>query len=95
MLTKRRILNELQDVINQSNIFFTITSLRESTKYAPEFMVRFHSPGLSRPNTLEFIVSVFTTFNTRKPSARGYNWATLFLGDINTGTWPSRLGSLR
>jgi hypothetical protein len=20
------------------------------------------------------------------------NWATLFLGDINTGTWPSRLG---
>jgi hypothetical protein len=23
---------------------------------------------------------------------RGYNWATLFLGDINTGTWPSRLG---
>jgi hypothetical protein len=25
------------------------------------------------------------------PSARGYIWATLFLGDINTGTWPSRL----
>jgi hypothetical protein len=30
-----------------------------------------------------------------KPSARGYNWAILFLRDINTGTWPSRLGSLR
>jgi hypothetical protein len=28
----------------------------------------------------------------RKPIPRGYNWATLFLGDINTGTWPSRLG---
>jgi hypothetical protein len=27
-----------------------------------------------------------------KPSARGHNWVTLFLGDINTGTWPSRLG---
>jgi hypothetical protein len=25
---------------------------------------------------------------------QGYNWATLFLGDINMGTWPSRLGSL-
>jgi hypothetical protein len=24
-----------------------------------------------------------------------YNWATLFLGDINTGTWPSRLGESR
>jgi hypothetical protein len=27
----------------------------------------------------------------REPSAQGYNWATLFLGDINTGTLPSRL----
>jgi hypothetical protein len=25
-------------------------------------------------------------------SAWGYNWVTLFLGDIYTGTWPSRLG---
>jgi hypothetical protein len=23
---------------------------------------------------------------------REYNWANLFLGEINTGTWPSRLG---
>jgi hypothetical protein len=30
-----------------------------------------------------------------KPSARGYNRATLSLGDINTGTWPSRLGESR
>jgi hypothetical protein len=27
-----------------------------------------------------------------EPSAWGYNWATLFLGDINTGIWPSREG---
>jgi hypothetical protein len=27
-----------------------------------------------------------------KPITRGYNQATLFLGDIRTGTWPSRLG---
>jgi hypothetical protein len=25
----------------------------------------------------------------REPGVCGYNWATLFLGDINTGTWPS------
>jgi hypothetical protein len=25
----------------------------------------------------------------------GYNWAILFLGDINTGTWPSRLVEFR
>jgi hypothetical protein len=30
-----------------------------------------------------------------KPSAWGYKRATLFLGDINTGTWPSRLGESR
>jgi hypothetical protein len=28
-----------------------------------------------------------------KPNAREYNWATLFLVEINTGTWPSRLES--
>jgi hypothetical protein len=27
----------------------------------------------------------------REPSGWGYDWATLFLGDINTGTWSSRL----
>jgi hypothetical protein len=27
-----------------------------------------------------------------EPGAWGYNWATLSLGDINTGTWSSRLG---
>jgi hypothetical protein len=26
--------------------------------------------------------------------AWGYNWATLFLGDINMGTWPFRLGGV-
>jgi hypothetical protein len=31
----------------------------------------------------------------RVPSAWGYKWVTLFLGDINTGTWPSRLGESR
>jgi hypothetical protein len=30
----------------------------------------------------------------KEPSAWGYNWANLFLGDINTRTWPSRLGNL-
>jgi hypothetical protein len=31
----------------------------------------------------------------KEPSALGYNWATIFLGDINTGSWPSRLGEPR
>jgi hypothetical protein len=26
-----------------------------------------------------------------KPNDRGYNWVALFLGEINTGTLPSRL----
>jgi hypothetical protein len=29
---------------------------------------------------------------TMKPNTRGYNLATLFLGEINTGTWPYRFG---
>jgi hypothetical protein len=31
----------------------------------------------------------------RKHGAWGYNWTTLSLGDINTGTWSSRLGVRR
>jgi hypothetical protein len=27
----------------------------------------------------------------REHSAWRYNWATIFPGDINTGTWPSKL----
>jgi hypothetical protein len=30
-----------------------------------------------------------------EPSAWRYNWATLFLRHINTGTWSSRLGEPR
>jgi hypothetical protein len=29
----------------------------------------------------------------RKGNARRYRWVTILLGDVNTGTWPSRLGS--
>jgi hypothetical protein len=28
----------------------------------------------------------------KEPGVRWYNWATLSLGDIHTGTWSSRLG---
>jgi hypothetical protein len=31
----------------------------------------------------------------RKLQWPGYNWATLFLGELNTGTWPPGWGSLR
>jgi hypothetical protein len=31
----------------------------------------------------------------KEPSAWGCNWATPFLGDINTGTWPSGWGESR
>jgi hypothetical protein len=34
----------------------------------------------------------YTKHLREQPSARGCNWAALSPGDINTGTWPSRLG---
>jgi hypothetical protein len=36
--------------------------------------------------------NITSTFAYVEPNARGYNWASLLLGEINTGTWPSRLG---
>jgi hypothetical protein len=40
----------------------------------------------------DFLIAFLILSNSSFTSARGYNWITLFLGDINTGTWPSRLG---
>jgi hypothetical protein len=34
-------------------------------------------------------------FSLIKPSVQRYKWATLFLGDVNTETWPPGWGSLR
>jgi hypothetical protein len=34
-------------------------------------------------------------FPLREHSAQGYNWATLFWGDINTGIWPSRFENVK
>jgi hypothetical protein len=31
----------------------------------------------------------------KEPSAWGYNWAILFLVDINTGTWPFKFEKSR
>jgi hypothetical protein len=33
--------------------------------------------------------------NEKGTQCWGYNWATVFLGDINTGTWPSWLEESR
>jgi hypothetical protein len=35
------------------------------------------------------------TLKAHKPSTWVYNWTTLFLEDVNTGTWSSRLGKSR
>jgi hypothetical protein len=48
VLTKRQILYELQDVINQSIIFFTITYLGESTQHAPKIHGKVSYPGALR-----------------------------------------------
>jgi hypothetical protein len=46
-------------------------------------------------NSLNVMVQIANKMGPEKvcdPYARGYNWATLFLGEINTGTWRSWLG---
>jgi hypothetical protein len=43
-------------------------------------------------NTLTIVLLRVTEDNDMEPSAWGYNWDTLLLGNINTGTSSSRLG---
>jgi hypothetical protein len=39
-----------------------------------------------------FYFNKMSNYNVNGTQCLEYNWATLFLGDINKGTWPSRLG---
>jgi hypothetical protein len=57
----------------------------------------FQSGVASRGGGLEHHRSPASGRRRRKknPAPGGYNWATLFLGYINTGIWPSRLGESR
>jgi hypothetical protein len=43
------------------------------------------------PYFTDFVASIWTLAQYIS-NARGYNCATLFLEEINTGTWPFRLG---
>jgi hypothetical protein len=54
-----------------------------------------HSRVEAGSNTSTAALQVIGDDEKREPSAGGYNWVTLILGDINTGTWPSRLGGLK
>jgi hypothetical protein len=59
------------------------------------------APSLTRSLVCSFqflLVIVSTTFlrsESHETHEQGLSWATLFLREINTGTWPSRLGSLK
>jgi hypothetical protein len=46
-------------------------------------------------NVYNVTFSLSWLWPNREPSDWSYNQATLFLEDINTGTWPSRLGESR
>jgi hypothetical protein len=45
----------------------------------------------AEPNTSTVTLPVVGG-DEKEPNAWGCNWATLFLGDINMGTWTSKLG---
>jgi hypothetical protein len=46
-------------------------------------------------NTFTVALKVVGKATKREPSAWGYNWDTLFLGDTNKRAWPPRLEESR
>jgi hypothetical protein len=55
--------------------------------------------SLTKKKSVEFLVQCCSNqsvykwrVETLNSNARGYNWTSLFLGEINTATWPYRLG---
>jgi hypothetical protein len=49
----------------------------------------------ARWDTMEVVYPASTRALYLQRNSRGYNWATLLLGDMNTEIWPSSLGSLK
>jgi hypothetical protein len=49
----------------------------------------------ARPNTPTVALGVLEVDGKGTPYLWGYNQATMLLEDINTGTWPPRLGESR
>jgi hypothetical protein len=58
------------------------------------FHILFSSSFISH-STMQWNYKYFSWGTDILPNARECNWATLFLEEINAGTWPSRLGSLK
>jgi hypothetical protein len=50
---------------------------------------------VASPNTSTVVLQVVRGDEKGTRGLGVYNWATLFLGDINMGTWASRLGEPR
>jgi hypothetical protein len=77
----RVVLKERKLLVPAAQCYMKGQTVKKSVSYPVWRRVR-----IPPPQSLRFVRG-----DKREHSARGYNWATLFLGDINTGTWPSRL----
>jgi hypothetical protein len=52
-------------------------------------------PGVEAGSNTSIVALRVVGGDEKEPSTWGYNWVTLFLEDINKGTWPFRLGESR
>ena len=95
--------NELHGAISQEIELFITAALRTSDVFPVRYEL--NSYILFRSN-LVFNPSVEAGSNTtivlrvvggdeKVTQCLVYNWTTLFLGDINMGTWPSGMGEYR
>jgi hypothetical protein len=75
-------------------VCFQVCKARHGSKLVPLSMAEHVAATHSEVASLLGIARsrVLTTVIMGEPSVRRYSWATLFLGDITMGTWPSRLG---
>jgi hypothetical protein len=70
------------------NVHYELESNRSEFAAKANFLHNRNS-DVDKLSSIIFLIARGDKKGTQCP---GYNWASLFLGDINTGTWPSRLG---
>jgi hypothetical protein len=82
------VLSTVLSIVFSYEVYLYVITCREG--YYNERNHSVSSAAFQKPQALGYRFLLDVALD--KYNARGYNWATLFLAEINTGTWPSRLG---
>jgi hypothetical protein len=93
-LKRRWTYNKLNGIKSQKTARYIVKAVRSGFVIVAE-RVYLRTGCVAAGSNISILAPQVVGREELEPSAWGYNQTTPFLGDISTGTWPSRLGESR